>query len=94
MEQGNIVTETPENVIKDGENVAETQESVTEPASPMGKAIQSIERQAFDAAVDPFAPKPEETKRFRTRFCAVGTREQLEGLINYMKENKIEYGRI
>ena len=101
MEQGNIVTETPENVIKDGENVAETPESVsvpedsvTEPASPMGRTIHTIESQAFDAAVDPFAPKPEEAKRFRTRFCAVGTREQLEGLIKYMKENKIEYGRI
>lgn len=101
MEQGNIVTEILENVIKDGENVAETpesvsvpEESVTEPASPTGKAVQSIERQALDAAVDSFTPKPEETKRFRTRFCAVGTKEQLEGLINYMKENKIEYGRI
>ena len=49
------------------------------------------------AAVDPFATKaePEKTvKKYRTRFCAIGTKEQLTGLIEYMKNNNIEYGRI
>lgn len=74
--------EWQEPVIEQGKNVAENQESAIKP------------EQNVSAAVDPFAPKREEVKRFRTRFCAVGTREQLEGLINYMKENNIEYGRI
>lgn len=99
--QQESVTETPENVIKEGESVSNAQESVsvpeesvTEPVTPMGRTIQSIEQQAFAAAVDPFAPKQEEVKRFRTKFCAVGTREQLEKLIQFMNENGIEYGRI
>lgn len=95
------VTETPENVIKEDENVSKApesvsipEESVTEPVTPMGRVIHSIEQQAFATAVDPFAPKKEEAKRFRTKFCAVGTREQLEKLIQFMNENGIEYGRI
>lgn len=101
IKQQESVTETPENVIKEGESVSNSPESVsipeenvTEPVTPMGRTIQSIEQQAFAAAVDPFAPKQEEVKRFRTKFCAVGTREQLEKLIQFMNENGIEYGRI
>lgn len=46
------------------------------------------------AVVDPFAPKAEEPKRYRTRFYALGTKEQLNGLIQHMKDNNIEYGRM
>lgn len=74
--------EQQEPVIEQSKNVIENHESVIKP------------EQNLSEAVDPFAPKQEEVKRFRTKFCAVGTREQLEGLINYMKENNIEYGRI
>lgn len=81
-EQQEVKKEWKAPEIEQGGNVAEKQESVITPA------------QNVSEAVDPFAPKQEEVKRFRTRFCAVGTREQLEGLINYMKENNIEYGRI
>lgn len=95
-------TNQPETGTTGDKSVSESVESGTipwenesGPASPMGQAIESVERQAFAAAVDPFAQKPVvEEKKFRTRFCAVGTRAQLEGLINYMKENGIEYGRI
>ncbi len=73
-----------ESVSEQPETVAESQESGT---------------QTF-AAADPFAqkqasepPKAEE-KKYKTRFCAVGTKEQLNGLVEYMKENNIEYGRI
>lgn len=98
-EQPKNVIENPESVAKHvsnmEENVSGHQKNVSEPASEMGKAIQSIERQAFAAAVDPFEPKqPVEEKRYRTRFCAVGTKAQLEKLILFMKENGIEYGRI
>lgn len=74
--------EQQEPVIEQGKNVAENQESVIKP------------EQNVNVVVDPFAPKQEEVKRFRTKLCAVGTRKQLEGLINYMKENNIEYERI
>lgn len=95
-------TKQPESGTVEGENVSEptengtiTQENESGPVSPMGKVIESIERQAFAVAVDPFVQKPVvEEKKFRTRFCAVGTRAQLEGLIQYMQENGIEYGRI
>lgn len=33
-------------------------------------------------------------KRYRIKFAAVGTRKQLEALVQYMNENGIEYGRI
>ena len=112
--QPESVTEQPENVIEGQENGTEPPQNVssgaesgtlpwesgTEPVSEMGKTIQSIERQAFVAAVDPFtqqqaveAPKIEE-KRYKTRFYAKGTRGQLEKLIQFMNDNGIEYGRI
>lgn len=101
-EQPQNVTENPENVTKPTENVSSAEEnvsghqkSVSQPTSEMGKVIQSIEHQAYAAAVDPFEPKqPAEEKKYRTRFCAVGTKAQLEKLILFMKENGIEYGRI
>lgn len=93
-----------ENVAEQAKNVIESQESVTEPAQNVSNraengtepsaagAIQSTEQQA-SVAVDPFEPKQEE-KRYRTKFCAVGTRAQLQKLIEFMNENNIEYGRI
>lgn len=94
-EQPKNVIENPESVTKTAENVSNRDENVSEPVSEMGKVIQSIEHQAFVAAVDPFETKqPAEEKRYRTRFCAVGTKTQLEKLILFMKENDIEYGRI
>lgn len=92
--QPEIGTTDTESVSESVENGTVPWESEAGPVSPMGRAIESIERQAFAAAVDPFAPKKEEAKRFRTRFCAVGTRAQLQGLVQYMQENGIEYGRI
>ena len=77
--------------------VAEQQESVSEPAESVqneGQTTASASENVSAPVVEPFAPKQEEVKKFRTRFCAVGTRDQLEGLIQYMKDNNIEYGRI
>lgn len=81
----------------------------TSPQSEMGKAIESIERSAFsqavagetqaaptEQAVDPFAPKeePKQEKKYRVRFFADGTKEQLGKLIAFMNENNIKYGKI
>lgn len=81
----------------------------TTPQSEMGKAIESIERSAFAQAVAeepqaapaeqvvaPFAPKEEskQEKKYRVRFFADGTKEQLGRLIAFMNENNIKYGKI
>ena len=81
----------------------------TEPQSEIGKVIESIERSAFsqaiareaqaaptEQAVDPFAPKeePKQEKKYRVRFFADGTKEQLAQLIAFMNENNIKYGKI
>ena len=101
--QSEIVTEQPENVIESRESVTEPTQNISngaeggtlprenrlEPA--VAGTIQSSGQQA-SAAVDPFETKEE--KRYRTKFCAVGTREQLQRLIQFMNENNIEYGRI
>ena len=46
--------------------------------------------------VDPFAPKEEteQEKKYRVRFFADGTKEQLGKLIAFMNENNIKYGKI
>lgn len=85
--------EQKDSIAEVSEKETENAESVSQPVSEMGKVIQGIERQAFAAAVDSFTPWKEE-KRYRTKFCAVGTREQLEQLIQFMNQNNIEYGRI
>ena len=81
----------------------------TEPQSEIGKVIESIERSAFsqaiareaqaaptEQAVDPFTPKeePKQEKKYRVRFFADGTKEQLGKLIAFMNENNIKYGKI
>lgn len=81
----------------------------TEPQSEIGKVIESIERSAFsqaiareaqaaptEQAIDPFAPKeePKQEKKYRVRFFADGTKEQLGKLIAFMNENNIKYGKI
>lgn len=91
--QQEIVTEPAKNVIENRENVTEPAPNVSNETEPSAAgAIQSTEQQA-SVAVDPFEPKQEE-KRYRTKFCAVGTRAQLQKLIEFMNENNIEYGRI
>ncbi len=79
------------------------------PRSAMGQVIGSIERAAFaysageetqatpeDRVVDAFAQKeePKQEKKYRVRFYADGTREQLAKLIAFMNENNIKYGKI
>lgn len=96
-EQVKNVTESRENVTEPAQNVSGEAEGGTLPWESgsefsVAGTIQSAGQQA-SVAVDPFEPKQEE-KRYRTKFCAVGTRVQLQKLIDFMKENNIEYGRI
>ena len=96
-EQVKNVTESRENVTEPAQNVSGEAEGGTLPWESgsefsVAGTIQIAGQQA-SVAVDPFEPKQEE-KRYRTKFCAVGTRVQLQKLIDFMKENNIEYGRI
>lgn len=63
-----------------------------------GKITIAREAQAAptEQAVDPFAPKeePKQEKKYRVRFFADGTKEQLGKLIAFMNENNIKYGKI
>ncbi len=90
IESQESVTEPAQNVSNGAENGTIPWESGSGPSA--AGDIQSTEQQA-SVAVDPFEPKQEE-KRYRTKFCAVGTRAQLQALIQFMNENNIEYGRI
>lgn len=99
------VTEQPKNVMGNRESATEPNQNVSYVAGggtfPQESAtehttvgnIRSVEQQV-SVAVDPFEPKQEEVKRYRTKFCAVGTRVQLQKLTQFMNENDIEYGRI
>lgn len=86
---GESVTETAESVIKTAENVSETTESVSNPAESVAEPITS-------AVVDPFAQKPAEVseKKYKTRFWATGTKEQLAALTEYMRSNNIKFGKV
>lgn len=51
--------------------------------------------QAQNGVIDPFAQGlPAEEQKFKTRFYAIGTKEQLAGLVEYMKQNNIQYGKV
>lgn len=77
--------ETPQEAVpKQEEDSSENEE----PQTPMGQAIASIERQAFERAVE------QQEKKVRAKFFAIGTREQLKGLTQYMRENGIQYGKV
>jgi hypothetical protein len=99
-----LAAETQRKAEEEEESAAETQQ----PESEMGRVVDSIQRETFNAvvsgenaqpeaeaetAVDPFIPKQEE-KKYKVRFCAVGSREQLAKLTEYMNNNGIKYGRI
>lgn len=83
---------------KAAEEAKEAEAPKVEVPSPEAPKEQPEVQKSEDAAVDPFARKAEEPKeepkRYRTRFYALGTKEQLNGLIQFMKENNIEFGRI
>ncbi len=91
------VIESQESITEPVQNVSGGEKKGTLPcesgsAPVVAGTIQSTGQQG-SAEVAPFEPKQEE-KKYRTKFCAVGTRAQLQKLIQFMNENNIEYGRI
>ncbi|MCI8561996.1 MAG: DUF1351 domain-containing protein [Lachnospiraceae bacterium] len=103
--QPESVAKQPENVIESQKIGTEQAKNVSNEAGIGTEQAKNVSNeagngtQAFVMAAAPFTqqsseqPKVEE-KKYRTRFCAVGTKEQLNGLVEYMKANNIEYGRI
>ena len=50
-----------------------------------------------EQVVDPFAvekPEPVKEKKVRAKFFAIGTRDQLKAMTQYMKDNGIKYGKV
>lgn len=78
---------------KDAEKIPE--ERTSSPQSAIGKVIESVERQAYNTAVDPFRTQPTAgEKKYKTRFWAVGTMDELTGLTDYMKAHNIKFGKV
>lgn len=90
---------TPKNVSEPQENVSETAQSVSksqenvpetsEPQSEIGKAINSIERQAFEQAV-----APENEKQYKASFTIYGTKDQIMAVKQFMIDNNIRFGKV
>lgn len=56
---------------------------------------ENVPTQETEPAVDPFAQaRPVPEKKCRTKFFAIGTRDQLKALVAYMKESGIKYGKV
>ena len=58
---------------------------------------ENVPVQEPEPVVDPFAqtqPQPISEKKCRAKFFAIGTKEQLKALVEYMKENGIKYGKV
>lgn len=78
---------------EDAEKILE--ERTSSPQSAIGKVIESVERQAYNTAVDPFRTQPTAgEKKYKTRFWAVGTMDELTGLTDYMKAHNIKFGKV
>lgn len=77
-------------------------EQMTQPVSEMGRAIASIEHQAFAQATQTQeieAPAPakepeQEAKRYKATFWCKGSLEQIKALGDYMRANNIEFGKV
>lgn len=79
-------SKSDEGVINSSENVMNKPESVSETVKSENVGI---------SAIDPFTSQPAvKEKRYRARFYAVGTKEQLNALTEYMKGHGIEYGKV
>lgn len=82
-EKSQTVPAMSKNVLEEKGTVPKKEENVPEPEP--------------DAVVDPFASahhEPIQEKKCRAKFFAIGTKEQLNALVKYMKENGIKYGKV
>lgn len=69
-------------------------EQMTQPVSEMGRAIASIEHQAFVQVPEKQSEPEAEVKRYKATFWCKGTLEQIKALGDYMRANNIEFGKV
>ena len=70
---------------------------VQESAGGAGNGLDVPETAQEEQVIDPFAvekPEPVKEKKVRAKFFAIGTRDQLKALTQYMKDNGIKYGKV
>lgn len=75
--------------------MGETIKAVQQPTF-VQKAAGETQAASVEQVIDPFAQKEEskQEKKYRVRFFADGTKEQLAQLVKFMNENNIKYGKI
>ena len=92
-EEERIATEKAEAEKK--QSVPEMSQDVPTEQAAVPEKEENVPTQETEPAVDPFAQArlvPE--KKCRTKFFAIGTRDQLKALVAYMKESGIKYGKV
>lgn len=90
-EETESVPDSAESVHGIAQNVPKADENKQNPVENEQKDLGNVSGQA----VDPFASKPAAVeKKYRAKFYAIGTREQLNKLREYMEVNGIQYGKV
>ena len=92
-EEERIATEKAEAEKK--QSVPEMSQDVPTEQAAVPEKEENVPTQETEPAVDPFAQaRPVPEKKCRTKFFAIGTRDQLKALVAYMKESGIKYGKV
>ena len=60
----------------------------------MKKLISTLIAVILIFSVSACKPEPAKEKKVRAKFFAIGTRNQLKALTQYMKDNGIKYGKV
>lgn len=77
------------------QSVLEMSQDVPTEQAAVPEKEENVPTQETEPAVDPFAQaRPVPEKKCRTKFFAIGTRDQLKALVAYMKESGIKYGKV
>lgn len=77
------------------QSVPEMSQDVPTEQAAVPEKEENVPTQETEPAVDPFAQaRPVPEKKCRTKFFAIGTRDQLKALVAYMKESGIKYGKV
>lgn len=84
----------PESGSGDEKIVAEQGENVSEKGSAVNAGAESVNEKAKDDSDHQQAKRPQQTKRYKATFYAIGTLEQLQELSQYMTEKGIEFGKV
>ena len=84
----------PKSGAENGKNVAEQGKNVSEKGSAVNAGAESVNEKAKDDSDHQQAKRPQQTKRYKATFYAIGTLEQLQELSQYMTEKGIEFGKV